>query len=257
MYRSAGLGPGQVEKVPQDLPGGCPTVGERREPDNLYPFRCKFVMESSKTSWNFVSRLLIIGLAVVFLALILVLGFGRVEGNQISPQDFRLRSYSYYRIPGTDLQITPVKYTPIKNSLSKRLRDDGYVVGNSAIEHWDPVTYEGFGQNRSRGRAWVLVAQLETEDAEGELRWLTWTEAHPEQAKLVWKYVAEAARGGLYFVIPDLLQSAQLDPPQLEEALIQQMRVAYQQQLEALDSAQASERVTELQQALDALPTES
>ena len=217
-------------------------------------------MERSKTSWNFVSRLLIIGLVAVFTALVLVLGFGLVQGEQISPQDFRMRSYSYYRIPGIQLQITPVKYTAIQNLLTRQLRDAGYLRTQSAIEQWDEVSYQAVGRGPARGRAWVLAAQLSIQDAEGGYRWLDWTEAHPEQAKSVWPQVAQAARDGVYFVIPDLLRAAEahttLDAD-LEEELLQLMRVAYQQQIEASREQQEMDRVTELGAALEALSANS
>lgn len=223
--------------------------------DNGYLPRGTLV-DSPKTTWNFFSRLLIIGLGLLFVGLILVLAFGSVEGRQISPQTFQMRDYEYFRIPWSGIQITPVKYNRISNALVSFLTAEGYLAGHNEATRWDEVVYRGAGVPLRRGRAWVLAATLEMQTPDGDYGWLAWTEEHPEQAPILWRNVARAARDRVYFVIPDLMSAAKMaetNTVAMEVSMSAVMITAYDQQLAAARKAGEERRVTALSNTLESL----
>ena len=219
-----------------------------------FPAHCcrNALVNSSKTAWNSFSSLLLIFLGLVVTSLALVIALGAVRGKQISPQTFKMRLYEYYRIPWSAIQITPVKYTQIPNDLVSFLADGGYLPSVPGPLRWDEVSYRAVGAGSQRGRAWVLASFLEMEDVARANWWLEWTKQHPERAKVLWKYVAQAAAERVYFIVPELMAAAKdrsrgieslTDDLQgsLKRAYIQQIagskRIAETDRVEALKGA--------------------
>ena len=177
--------------------------------------------------------------------------FGLIAGEEFSPQTFQLRTFHYYEIPLLRLQVSPVYHNPMRDKLTQYLLSQKYVEAQKGSEvQWDLV--EARRTNLARiggGDAEFLFAYLRLRDANGELRWLTWSKEHPESARVLWPAVAEIARARLYFLVPDLIELAlgQEDPDQLQIEIDRRLAIRYQ------ELAQVRQRLGRHQEAISLL----
>jgi len=136
--------------------------------------------------------------------------FGRVSGEEFSPEAFQRRRYWFYQIPVLKIQISPVAHENVSTGLEDRIATDIKAVNTTDPSvTWDIVTANRAGRSVYSGDARILCDSLEIGDTSGNLVWEEWTDDHKELATLLWPLVAEVARARLYVLIPDLLDIAQ------------------------------------------------
>jgi tetratricopeptide (TPR) repeat protein len=152
----------------------------------------------------------------VMVLLFSVLQYGRVEGQEFSPENFTRREFTYYEIPLLRVQVFPIVRQDCTNDLEQYLTSEKIIAAMGTPEsqrRWDLVvaTQGGSDQTRlmfSEGDARILCSYLDARDADNKIVWLEWTKQHREVAKVLWPLIAELARQELYFFVPDLLLAA-------------------------------------------------
>ena len=179
-------------------------------------------------------------IAVIVLALLMLVGFvmlfGAVRGEEFSPATFSRRSFVFYRIPLLRIQITPVMRSATTNALETHLSTKLFAdndataeptaASKSAAPHddsadrqrtrtsaatpqrWDVVRLAPLSRTPEFGSAYCLCAYLDRNQG-GKLKWLTWTNAHPQLAQVLWPTVRQAAMDRLYYCVPDLMAAAE------------------------------------------------
>jgi len=143
-------------------------------------------------------------LSVGVLVLFAVATFGMVLGYEFSPDLFQRRQFVYYQLPLLRIQVTPVFRDAISNDLERHLSRSG-AVPLSGVPRWDVVDTRP-GAKGPRGDAAILCTFLDLRDDDGDLVWLKWTQEHPELAREFWPHVAQVARDGAYYLVPDLFE---------------------------------------------------
>jgi hypothetical protein len=155
-------------------------------------------------------------------ALLLVAVFGRVTGEQFSPTDFRRRRIEYFQVPWLQIRLSPVASEPCDDPLSARLRTGDLLPPPEGRPRWDLVSLSEAGRREHRGDAGLLTSYLDALAAgEGELGSLAATSPRTESTRVLWNAVAQAARHGLYVLVPGLFRLGQqpADPRQLAARL--------------------------------------
>ncbi len=149
----------------------------------------------------------ILGLIV---AACFVLIFGRVEGEEFSPEAFHRRRYHFYQIPFLRLQIGPVVREDISTALEKKIAGDinSLLVRDPAVE-WDVVTSAAYPREIYFGDAKLLCDYLDMKNAERGFVWEQWTSDHPESSAEFWALVATVAKARLYVILPELFAMAE------------------------------------------------
>lgn len=135
--------------------------------------------------------------------------FGRVTGEEFSPQKFTMRRFGYWQIPILKIQVWPVslnKIGGVEDKLAKHIRMNR-LHGSVASQQntWDLVSLDEIGGETYRGDASILTNYLKQPGAVGLTSLLDWTIENPTLAKEVWPLVALLAHEGLYPVIPEVL----------------------------------------------------
>ncbi|MCA9169602.1 MAG: hypothetical protein KDB23_18140 [Planctomycetales bacterium] len=193
------------------------------------------------------SSLLAILVTSICIMIPAVILFGRVQGTEFCPQTFELRRYSFFRLPFTDLQVTPVSRDYRTSGFIAQLRSDAYVSRLSSGTRWDVVEVYDGGQHNS-GMADVLVSYLEPGPDRVSTVWSTWSDDHPHLAQRFWPIVQRAVIANGYALLPALFDFAArteetADDTKLAEfsAELQRVLVAEATGL-ARDTAAAGER---------------
>jgi tetratricopeptide (TPR) repeat protein len=138
-----------------------------------------------------------------------ILMFGNVIGSEFSPNQFDRREYFYYRIPLVRLQVTPVYRNGSTNDLERHIRAQPYIPKEpQSSPRWDVVRTACNGVETGRGDAEILCNYLDSTVDGGQLRWLQWSQQHPNLAKHLWPAVAKLAQQNLYILVPGLFQLA-------------------------------------------------
>lgn len=167
-------------------------------------------------------RAIIISLAAISLLGIVVLIIaiqGSVEGEEFAPSHFQAREFSFYEIPGLQLQVTPIKRKTTMIDLATFLRSRGWVrtpAGAPAEGDWH-LTRIQRGFTDYKGDAEILLHAF-SDDAMGNGNvWKDWSKNHPKAAQWMWPRIQTLAERELYVVIPHLLELAQRvsDPTEL------------------------------------------
>jgi len=143
------------------------------------------------------------------LVLAVVVGlFGRVDGTEFHADTFGRRSYVYFRLPLIHVQVTPVWRTSLARPLSRTLSQNGWLKGAPRSNRWDLVACRRNGERWQQGDAWILCQYLDTRDADAEFFWKKWTKNNRAAAAILWPEIAQLARRELYFLVPDLFETA-------------------------------------------------
>ncbi len=155
------------------------------------------------------ATILISSIGLLLLLLLAVLSFGRVRGEEFSPQGFAIRSFSYYQIPFLRIQVWPVSVYKIPNDLAKYLRANK-LLGSVASQppRWGIVTMSEGGVQTYRGDASILTSYLQQPGAVGTESWLSWSKNHPKLERELWPVIARMAQEDMYTIIPALLEAA-------------------------------------------------
>ena len=92
------------------------------------------------------------GAAVLFVLAYMTLTFGRIQGEEFSPDVFRRREFSYYEIPLLGLQVWPITHTESTGPLENYLRNKQLISLPARLPEprWDLVSAtRGWGGTRS------------------------------------------------------------------------------------------------------------
>ena len=158
------------------------------------------------------------GAAVLLVLAYMTLTFGRIQGEEFSPDVFRRREFSYYEIPLLGLQVWPITHTESTGPLENYLHDKQLISLPASLPEprWDLVSAtRGWGGTRSimaHSEAKILCYYLDAQDADGKHVWHRWSEEHPLQAQILWPAVTAVAKQQLYLFTPDLLWLAAAEP---------------------------------------------
>gem|GEM_PF-613874 len=180
---------------------------------------------------------ILVGVIVLALAVFAVSIFGRVNGEEFSPQRFTLRSFSYVQIPILRVQVWPVKFQKatgtsdaLANHIRRSTRQNQLMnqVRQAPIR-WDVVSLQETGRSTYRGDASILTNYLRQPGAVGMESWMAWSTAHPKLANELWGIVGQLANEELYPIIPEVLEAARrLDAsnfaPQLRQIVVKECK---------------------------------
>jgi len=140
--------------------------------------------------------------------------FGRVSGEEFSPNRFARRRFSYYQLPFVAKQLTPVSFSKGVGGpppLATYLRANGFLKSvRTKTARWDIVTINEPGRVNNKGDAEILTKYLDQPGAFGGESWLDWTKSseHAEIAATFWPFVADLAYEELYILLPDIFDMA-------------------------------------------------
>lgn len=141
--------------------------------------------------------------------------FGRVEGEEFSPDDFTRRRFHYFELPIVGFKVTPIHRQSTTGELEKQLLKKKFLARRKVKaedKQWDLVHIARGVRPASEGDSTILCDYLDLRGDNGDLLWLKWTEAQPALAKILWPAVADAARRELYIITPDLLELGKSTP---------------------------------------------
>lgn len=143
-------------------------------------------------------------------SLFIILVFGRVEGEEFSPDTFRQRRYVYYEIPLVRKQVRPISRMDSSSSIATYLSGQGYVaVVAPKSARWDPLWDNKTAANAPDFDAQYLTAYLNQYDSEYGNFWESWSVTHPNQAAAFWPVVVKLASQGEYLCMSDLFRAAE------------------------------------------------
>ncbi len=175
-----------------------------------------------------------ISVAVILLGFVFVLPYSRVTGRELNPDTLEVRHFSYYRIPFTQIGVSPIRRTTLEPgwgaflidegywklaqpttgtavSLERRSRKNGPAKSGGAqrgsqsppAQRWHLVGVDGVAADAA-----VFVEIMETRLGNGDNQWVAWTKDHPQTARVLWSHVATAADLELYPYIVIMLRTA-------------------------------------------------
>ena len=160
--------------------------------------------------WLFRGFISLIGCAgVLLICWVFTVIFGRVTGEEFSPQLFQRRTFIYFEIPLLRVQVWPIRRESSTGAFERFLTRKGYIKVNSTKKpRWDLVFDSEHDPTSALCDAAILCKYFDTVDADQEFIWKNWTAKHPELAKRLWPAVAEVAQARCYIFIPDLIDVA-------------------------------------------------
>ncbi len=157
------------------------------------------------------SRILywMLSLAVlVIVGTVFVLMLGGVQGAEIDPMRFASRTFYYYRIPFTQLQISPTWYDSSSGSFENNIAP--YLPANqSRKRHWQVAKIQygavsDYGDPKIMDDLFWIIDDYTRLDSEF---WITWSKNNKEIAKLFWPIVSEIGVNDAYLVLPDFVEA--------------------------------------------------
>lgn len=151
---------------------------------------------------------------------LLILGYGPVYGLEFCPETFQRREFWRWELPLVGMPLTAEYRRDATEDGERMLRAEGWLPSLSVPPQWHLV-WQVRGRVRWPGEAELLLHYLESRDADHELRWLRWSQRHPQLARVLWPAVQRLARQEQYVWIPDLflLAQQQTDPRAFEQAM--------------------------------------
>ena len=148
-------------------------------------------------------------LAAVAVVALATLMFGHVAGEEFCPGTFARRTFHYLEIPLLHIQVSPLTHSDATHAFERTLQSQGYIPAAPAVAgRWDLVHSARAGSGAVRGDAAILCAYLDAVDDDGKRYWESWTQDHPQAAKVLWPAVARVAGQQLYIFIPELISLA-------------------------------------------------
>lgn len=135
--------------------------------------------------------------------------FGRVQGEEFSPDDFTRRRFHYFELPIVGFKVSPIYRQATTGQLERHLVKKKILARRKVKaenKQWDLIHIQRGMRPPVEADPTILCGYLDLRGDDGKLKWLTWTEAQPALAKILWPAVADAARRELYILTPDLLE---------------------------------------------------
>ena len=185
--------------------------------------------DNRRLGWTVV----IVSAAVLLLGLLVGLPYGRFSGRELNPETLEIRYFSYYRIPFTQIGISPIYRVTEQPGWAAFLIDEGYwklakspTSAADSTKRDPPRAGSGKARRQSPPRqrwhlivaggtpadAAVFVAIMEAQRADGDNHWVAWTKEHPKTARVLWSHVATAADLELYPYVAVMLRTAEQFP---------------------------------------------
>jgi hypothetical protein len=147
----------------------------------------------------------VMGGIVALFVLVVSLAGSTIQGNEFSPRNFQLRDFSYSRLPGTKIRVSPTALGTARSLCArpvlKHLRSDIPL-------DWQLVDAASGSASNQFGPQ-VLVNYLSLRDANGDNLWDDWSTKNDALAAVFWPFVQQAAYMELYWCIPSLMQKAE------------------------------------------------
>jgi hypothetical protein len=172
-----------------------PLPGRRRKPLSMW----------MKLFWGVLTTA-----AVVLFSVVFVWMFGSVYGTEICAETLERRTFFYLEIPFVQVQVRGVSRIDISGELEKHLVKTNLVSSPPANKKTWHAVHSGRGIFGLKTRdPMILVRYLDARNASRDLAWLSWTQANPKAAAVVWKGVTDLAIAGKYTSIPDVLEAAE------------------------------------------------
>lgn len=133
---------------------------------------------------------------------------GSVRGIEFSPDIFAHRSFRYYQWCG--IQITPTRLETWQSQVDNYVHAQGHVDSQFASNpRWHFV--KGLAPHL---RGWIGPAKPMCQAVgcySGDDRWIKWSEANPEFARIVWPRVVTWAQNERYYAVSCLFRATDLD----------------------------------------------
>lgn len=160
-------------------------------------------------------------LLLLFVAIGVWLALGHIEGQEICPHTFRIRTFSYWQPPFSPLGFG--KTVAVSDEFATALSLSGTFTPG-AHQRWDLVRDNYSGRDPQRDLAARYLADHFRRTAPGvEFHWVEWSRAYPASATRFWPWISRLAGDDLYVVLPELFHYAELaastDPVAFERDL--------------------------------------
>jgi len=153
----------------------------------------------------------VVGLiAAAIMGTIVVFMFGGVRGTEIDPNSFATRSFSFYRLPFSKMQISPTWYDQTSTKFEQ-----------SILSHLDPqrsrkrewqVTEVSYGTSHELGDSKIMdnllgVTESNNYGGGSENDWSEWSDANPKIAKQFWPLITEMGLNEAYLIMPEFVEA--------------------------------------------------
>lgn len=134
----------------------------------------------------------------------IVVVFGLVTGEEFCPQTFQRRNFWLVEVPLVHWPLTGERRQDRTGQCEQELARRLWIVpAPGGTTQWH-LAWQRRGGRRQTDDAYLLLRYLDSRDADGELRWLVWSQEHPALAQRLWPAVQQLALKGQYLWIPDL-----------------------------------------------------
>ncbi|MCA9213186.1 MAG: hypothetical protein KDB27_08985 [Planctomycetales bacterium] len=147
---------------------------------------------------------------LIIIGTIFVLAFGGVYGTEVDPVHFHGREFNYYRLPFTQLQISPTMYEQTSTDFEQSIAS--HLPTKRSRKHQWQVADIQYGAFQDYGDAKVLddiFWIVKTHRRDKSDFWKKWSDENPEIARKFWKTVSEIGVNDAYFVLPNFVKSTQ------------------------------------------------
>lgn len=137
---------------------------------------------------------------------------GNVSGTEFAPSHFQRRDFSFYEIPGLNMQITPIRRSTAADPLQTQIRTKGWiqVPRGQKPNTWHLVRLSR-GPSTTPAVASLLVDEMHV-GLPNDPFWKDWNNDHPKCAATLWPVVQRLAERELYVLIPELMSLARSLP---------------------------------------------
>lgn len=207
--------------------------------------------------WLLVGFVAVLGVGGVLYVSVQILG--SVAGEEFSPYTMESREFEYTEIPLMKIQISPISRNNYRNALEDHIFTKYMPKNSRQSSRWDLVMDNRTPVNTQALKASILDNYLSSYSLEtGDLIWLTWSEEHPDSAKILWPRIVRLAQLEQYDVMPQLFRAA-LDSTEADKLERTVSRICLKQLVpiaEEQASAGEIESASELGQFLSDLPAD-
>jgi hypothetical protein len=211
--------------------------------------------QKKEKSTSRILYVMVAGVAILLLFFLFSVSFSSITGTEFSPNNFQSRSFSYTRFPGTKMRLTSTKLGPSGSAISGDVLR--YVRKLQGEPQWHVESVSGL-ETQSYPAA-ILIQCLSQRDSNGDDFWGAWSANNANAAGVFWPLVQQAAVAELYFLVPDLLNTAEMEtePQRLESEVLQQLANGAADRIEVWKASQDHLQIKKIRDWYVALPVTS
>lgn len=151
-----------------------------------------------------VTTILVVVTGLLAVCLYLFIGT-QITGKEFSPQTFQVRTFTYRRLPGTSVRLSPTKLTTASALVDKPVLQ--HLTAPTSNPRWDIIEVSEGAAFEERPPA-ILYNLLEARGPNSDRHWNEWSASHPELAKVFWPIIQKQAIEERYAIIPELCEIA-------------------------------------------------